>query len=419
MQAPVVRHAPTGQYMGRHSSSAKRAQPTPALIILLRRVSRRLFQVMFPVLLPVPFARLSARLFSLLFAGAFVLPAAHGNEQLHAFYYGWYGTPAVDGQWSHWDHAVLPFGDQPLPGRKQFPGGEDIGANFFPLDGPYSSHDPAVIQRHVRQMKAAGIGVISVSWSGSAAYGHAAVKPLMDEAARQGLKVNFQLEPVYRNAQEFHALVRSLMQSHGSHPALYRLQGKPLFYVYDSYKLPQAEWQQLLPASASQGLRKQGLDAHYIGLWVDAGHGQDLLAAGFDGFYSYFAVDGFVYGSSTRNWPAMAAFARQHGKLFIPSVGPGYADDRIRPWNARNFRDRETGAYYDRQFAAALQQHNGIISITSFNEWHEGTQIEPAETKSISGYRYLDYTPLEPDAYLQQTRRWSERLQQQAKSKQK
>ncbi len=338
---------------------------------------------------------------------------ARGNEQLHAFYYGWYGTPAVDGQWSHWDHAVLPFGDQPLAGRKKFSGGDDIGANFFPLGGAYSSHDPAVIRRHVTQMKAAGIGVISVSWSGGEAYGHAAVKPLMDEAARQGLKVNFQLEPVYSTAGEFHALVRALMQVHGDHPALYKHQGKSLLYVYDSYKLPLGEWQQVLGPSAPLSLRQPGLDAHYIGLWVEAAHGSELLAAGFDGFYSYFAVDGFVYGSSTRNWPAMAAFARQHDKLFIPSVGPGYADDRIRPWNTRNFRDREAGAYYERMFAAAIQNHSGIISVTSFNEWHEGTQIEPAETKTAAGFRYLDYAPLAADAYLQQTRRWSERLRQQ------
>ena len=27
---------------------------------------------------------------------------------MHAFYYLWYGRPAVDGRYLHWDHEVLP-----------------------------------------------------------------------------------------------------------------------------------------------------------------------------------------------------------------------------------------------------------------------------------------------------------------------
>ena len=29
------------------------------------------------------------------------------KKQTHAFYYLWYGTPATDGKWLHWDHACL------------------------------------------------------------------------------------------------------------------------------------------------------------------------------------------------------------------------------------------------------------------------------------------------------------------------
>jgi glycoprotein endo-alpha-1,2-mannosidase len=31
---------------------------------------------------------------------------------VHAFYYLWYGVPAVDGKWLHWDHKVLPHWDR-------------------------------------------------------------------------------------------------------------------------------------------------------------------------------------------------------------------------------------------------------------------------------------------------------------------
>lgn len=41
-------------------------------------------------------------------------------------------------------------------------------------------------------------------------------------------------------------------------------------------------------------------------------------------FQTYFAAEGFVYGSSRSNWQAMAAMAKRNSLEFIPSIGPGY-----------------------------------------------------------------------------------------------
>jgi glycoprotein endo-alpha-1,2-mannosidase len=54
-------------------------------------------------------------------------------------------------------------------------------------------------------------------------------------------------------------------------------------------------------------------------------------------------------------------------------------------------------------FKAAIAVKPEIITITSYNEWHEGTQIEPAAPKMIEGFTYLDYSPLSPTAYLDMT----------------
>ena len=105
----------------------------------------------------------------------------------------------------------------------------------------------------------------------------------------------------------------------------------------------------------------------------------------------------------------MASWAKQHNKIFVPCVGPGYADDRIRPWNASNFRARDGGRYYDHMFAKALAIEPQFIGITSFNEWQEGTQIEPAKAKTVGDYHYLDYAPLARDYYLRRTAYWSQR----------
>jgi len=92
------------------------------------------------------------------------------------------------------------------------------------------------------------------------------------------------------------------------------------------------------------------------------------------------------------------------GLLFIPCVGPGYDDTRIRPGNASYRRDREDGAYYERMFQTAIEADPPIIAITSFNEWHEGTQIEPSIPFEGSSFVFDDFRPLESDAYLRQTR---------------
>ncbi len=130
---------------------------------------------------------------------------------------------------------------------------------------------------------------------------------------------------------------------------------------------------------------------------------QDVLSGGFDGFYTYFAANDFTFGSSWKNWKSLSNFARKNGLLFVPSVGPGYVDTRVRPWNSKNIRLRRNGKYFRIGWNTALQTRPALISITSFNEWHEGTQIEPAIPFSYSSYIYQDYQPEDPDFYLKLT----------------
>ena len=100
----------------------------------------------------------------------------------------------------------------------------------------------------------------------------------------------------------------------------------------------------------------------------------------------------------------MAEWAEEKIKLFIPCVGPGYEDTRIRPWNGKTSRDRLNSDYYHNMFVEAYKLQPAMIGITSYNEWHEGTQIEPAEAIEIEGFTYMDYSPIPPDAYLHKTR---------------
>jgi glycoprotein endo-alpha-1,2-mannosidase len=99
--------------------------------------------------------------------------------------------------------------------------------------------------------------------------------------------------------------------------------------------------------------------------------------------------------------------------LCAPSVGPGYnarrgsGDPAVKP--------RRHGQTYDAMWRAALASGADDITITSFNEWHEGTQIEPAVPRQRARYRYLSYDgawglhgAAAESAYLVRTRYWTD-----------
>ncbi|XP_059886203.1 glycoprotein endo-alpha-1,2-mannosidase isoform X3 [Delphinus delphis] len=273
----------------------------------------------------------------------------------------------------------------------------------------------------MKQMYSASIGVLALSWyppDSNDENGEPTdnlVPTILDKAHKYNLKVTFHIEP-YKNRDDknMYQNIRYIIDKYGNHPAFYRYKTKngsalPLFYVYDSYITTAEKWANLLTSSGSQSIRNSPYDALFIALLVEKKHRYEILRGGFDGIYTYFATNGFTYGSSYENWAKLKFFCDQFDLMFIPSVGPGYIDTSIRPWNTQNTRNRVNGKYYEDALSAALQAHPSIISITSFNEWHEGTQIEKAVPKRISNTVYLDYRPHKPSLYLDLTRKWSEK----------
>lgn len=340
--------------------------------------------------------------------------AARVNRRVHAFYYPWFGNLETDGAYDHWNHAVSTRSGPP----KSYPGGEDIGANFYPALGCYSVNDPATLRKHMRQLRQARVGTICVSWWGKNSFTNRTLPALFDAAQKEGIRINFHIEPHIgpggRNAGTVREAITYLLDRHGSHPALYRDSrwgNRTMFYLYDSYLTKAGDWATVFSPNGAQTIRGTQYDSIIIGLWVKEKEGEFFLKGHFDGFYTYFAIDGFTYGSTPANWKTLGAWARKNGKLFIPCVAPGYDDTRIRPWNGRNTRGRQKGSYYDREFEAAIRVEPDVIGITSFNEWHEGTQIEPAIPKRIANYKYHDYIPLEPGWYLDRTSHWVERFE--------
>ena len=295
-------------------------------------------------------------------------PGGGGAGEVAIFYYPWYGTVAVDGNWAHWQQNG---NDPPV----------SIASNWFPVRGVYSSSDVAVVRAQMREIASIGVQTVIVSWWGPES-AEAARLPLVARAARAArLRVALHVEPFAGRTPA--ALVPQLRA--------FASTGITDAYIYDSTASPDSEWKAANGQLA--GLR----------LFANTGLPGKAEAGGFAGLYTY---DVLIYNG--RSFPRMCASARMHDLLCAPSVGPGY--DAERATGDTRVQGRANGKTYDRMWRGAVRAAADVVTITSYNEWHEGTQIEPA---SAIGGPYLSYNGaygLEgraaERAYLERTAAW-------------
>ena len=304
---------------------------------------------------------------------ALAWPAAASAAPIRSaiFFYPWYSTAAHDGGYAHWQQ-----GSHTPPW--------DIGSVYFPARGAYSSADPHVLVAQMRDIRRARVDEVVSSWWGPGSPEDDRLPMIRRIARREGLNLAVQLEP-YRG--------RSIA-SIGQDLAYLRGLGIHDVYVYRSEDFPAEAWA-TLPLKLS-GVRTFAQTSR-IGF---------AAKAGFDGFYTY---DILVYGGD--KFARLCAEAHAVKLLCAPSVGPGY--DAEQATGDPNVKPRDNGATYDTMWRAAVAAGADLVTITSYNEWSEGTQIEPAG----HGGRYESYAGAyglrgraAPYAYLRATRRWTDRF---------
>ena len=296
------------------------------------------------------------------------MPEDTGSGEVAIFYYPWYGTEARDGSWQHWQQ----HGNHPP---------KQIASGWMPVRGAYSSSDLAVTQAHMHEIAEVGVQTVIVSWWGPGST-EAARLPAVSRAARDaGLRVALHVEPYAgRTPSQLEPQIRAFVDA-----------GITDFYIYDSTTTPDSEWRAL----------NQRLSG--VRLFANTSLPGRAQAGGFAGLYTY---DVYLYDGSS--FPRVCASARRLGLVCAPSVGPGY--DASRATGDPRKRSRKRGATYDVMWRGAVRGRASIVTITSYNEWHEGTQIEPARAvgepyASYDGAYGLVGLPAQR-AYLDRTAMW-------------
>ena len=303
------------------------------------------------------------------------MPAAAAAAQVPPrsaiFFYPWYSNASHDGQYVHWTQGghTPPF---------------DIGSVFFPMRGTYSSSDPRVLGAQMRDIASAGVDEVVSSWWGRGSPEDARLPAVMRAAKSRGLQVAVQLEPYQSRT----------VDSVGSDLVYLRGLGIRDVYVYSSQDFTAEDW------------RRVTLQPLGLSLFAQTSHVGFAAHAGFAGFYTYdiLLYDGAKFGR-------FCAQAHALGILCAPSVGPGY--DATESTGDPRVKSRLDGATYDTMWAAALRAGADRVTITSYNEWSEGTQIEPAG----HGGRYESYDGTyglhgraAQRAYINRTAYWTSRF---------
>ncbi len=336
---------------------------------------------------------LNPRVFDLELSSLYDMPSATASvsgvstelrKRIFAFYYPWYGNPdGPAGGWWHYEEVT----DEDI-----------VGSPDYPLIGAYDSGDENVILTQMTWARNMGIDGFIVSWWGINSFEDAHMVRILSAANEVGVDISIYYESVRDITSDDIVIELSYVSQYFSDPSFLKDSGRPVVFIY--------------------AVSAFGRDANFwldVRRRVEANVGKLVLIGDtfdnqylhvFDGFHSYNplpegdvkefyrdAIDRMKLGLKSSDVNEAFSLAYSGNKVDVQrksvsvTVIPGYDETEVRaPWRKV---DRLGGAIYDRYWNAAIDLNAHSVLITSWNEWHEGTEIEPSREY---GFNYLVLT---------------------------
>lgn len=312
------------------------------------------------------------------------LNAAERSERTNrtlvlAHYMPWFEAKPASPKWG-WHWTMNRFDPE-----KKVDGRSEIASHYSPTIGPYDSGDVDVLEYHLLTMKLAGIDGVIVDWYGLTDYRDYATlnrntTRLLETAER--LKMKFAIcyedqtipalveakrikadDRVAHAANEIQWLSKYWFKS----PSYVSMDGKPLLLSFGQSGLKDSEWTQCLEESKTS--------VNYF----SQHHRRTAAVGAFDWPVPSDAINAFNrFQKDATKWPQSipVAFPRFVDYYAEANVGKSYG----------RFDD-DKGKSFRMMLERGLQSKAPIVQLATWNDWSEGTQIEPSVE---FGYRDLE-----------------------------
>ncbi len=296
---------------------------------------------------------------------------------LMAHYLPWYQAKPFSPQWGwHWtmDH---------FHPERTVDGQPEIASHFHPLIGPYDSADPDAVQCQVLLMKLAGIDGVIIDWYGIDNYHdygvinrNTALLIGVIQKAHMRFAVCYEDQsvpqeiaggvfPASEALAQGQRLMQSMQQRFFASPASLTLGGRPVLLSFGEPFYQARQWEQMFsllprqPVYLTETVRRAGAAS----------------AGAFD-----WPLPG---GGTTRALAAQETFCRAAGGQIpsIPVAFPRFQDIYQEAHVGKSYGaiDDRAGQTYTDTLASALRSPAQIVQIATWNDWGEGTQIEPSQ----------------------------------------
>jgi acetyl esterase/lipase len=299
----------------------------------------------------------------------------------------WYGSREGSGQWGwHWtmDHFD--------PEEILWEGKREAASHDYPLIGLYDSGDPDALECQVLQMKFAGLDGVIIDWYGTGAYhdsarNHENARRMVDQIRKAGMRFAICYED-----QALGQMVRGKALSEAGavnqakqdlqwaqenwfkDSAYVRLDERPLLLVFGPQHLGAEAWREVRSALSPEPLL----------------HGLPHLSqrTGMDGAFAWVPVSG---GKTVppETWRKELDPAEAGYRSAVAVVFPGFNDIYQRAGLHESYGriDDRDGATFTETLGRALKGNSRVVQVATWNDYGEGTVIEPAWN---NGYRFVE-----------------------------
>jgi len=326
-----------------------------------------------------------ALFFLLLVTACAGAPAAGPDTVVGCFYYPWYNNPRFNG--------------------KEAPGSTTLGYHLRPKVEPalgwYNQRkDPGILKQHFEWARYAGIDFFACSYWGRDTQTDVTIRTrMLDNPDRGNVRICLFWEPSLAGLEGFS--VKKIREEtlyqcehYFGRPAYLRVDGKPVLIIYVTRSLPLDKLKQLV-STIRTAAKERDREVYIIGDEIAGspkpGEKTPRLKL-LDGACTYDAYGNmgrpkFVTSAILDRWQARNAAWKQLGDKLgiqvIPGITPGYNDRAVRlevdrQACSRKLNDESHG--FGSMFSGMIKRlapGTRMVMITSWNEWHEDTQIEP------------------------------------------